>query len=326
MKHVLIDSDTGLDDALGLIHELPRHRERIVGITTVFGNAPVDDCTLHALEIVELLGVDVPVIKGASHPFGQGCGPAPQVHGLHGRGALPAASPARAPAPGYAANYILEQVAEKGGDLAIVAMGRLTNIALAFLLDPELMKRVGRIYWMGGAIAVSGNVSAIAEANVAGDPDAAAIVCASGLPITILPLDVTMNVRISEADLRSLDGSQHPAIQHLLSITPYYLDFYESILGVREAALHCGLLLSIALDETLITEEHALEVAIDTSPGVARGAMIADRRGLRTLRDASGDADVADTGKPRVIFGVNEQRYYDQFIADLQAMDRTTQR
>lgn len=316
MKRILIDSDTGLDDALGLVHGLPKHGDEIIGITTVFGNASVEDCTAHALELVELTGTDVPVVQGAPEPLISGCGPAPQVHGAHGRGPLPAAAPTRTAQPGYAAVHILEQAGKYGSDLVIVAMGRLTNVALAYRLDPTLMHSIGRIYWMGGAVSVSGNTSAVAEANVDGDPEAAAIICASELPLTILPLDVTMDVRFTEQDMRSLDRSNHPAITHLHAVIPYYLDFYESILGVREGSMHCGLLLGIALDPTLITEQHALSVGVETVGTLTRGMFVVDRREMRRINYKS----AANTSKVSVVYAVDAQRYKSTLMTDLQAM------
>ncbi len=316
MNRILIDSDTGLDDALGLVHELPKHSDEIIGITTVFGNASVEDCTAHALELVELTGVDIPVVQGAPEPFISGCGPAPQVHGAHGRGPLPAATPTRTAQPGYAAVHILEQAAKYGSDLVIVAMGRLTNLALAYRLDPTLMHSIGRIYWMGGAVSVSGNSSAVAEANVDGDPEAAAIICTSELPLTILPLDVTMDVRFTEQDMRSLRRSNHPAITHLQAVIPYYLDFYESILGAREGSMHCGLLLSIALDPTLITEQHTLAVGVETAGSLTRGMLVVDRREMRRLDHQT----TADRSKVSVVYAVDAQRYKTMLLDDLQAM------
>lgn len=318
MKKVLVDSDTGLDDAMGIVHGLLSDDIEIIAITSVFGNAEMVDCAYHAIEIVDLMSKSVPVIKGASAPLIAGCGPAPQVHGRYARGPLGKLDLDARVTPGYAAVCILEQIRRYGSDLVIVAMGRLTNLALAMRLDPDLMRRVGHIYWMGGAIAVSGNTSSVAEANADGDPEAAKIVCTSNLPLTILPLDVTMTALILEADIERLKAVRHPGVQHLVRIVPYYIDFYESILGTRACAAHCGLLLALAMDPSLITRSHRLPVDVEVGGSLTRSQLVVDRRKLRRLDEP--DTSMQDGA--RVVFEADVGRYRTMFMDALLGADR----
>lgn len=316
-RAVVIDSDTGVDDVWGIIQLVLDPTVDVIAVTTVFGNSDVDSCTGNALELIELCGADVPVHRGASEPFVDGCGPAPHVHGPTGRGGLGPAAPSTRPAPGTAAVRLAELAADRGNDLTIVAMCRLTNIALACMLAPEALRGIGGVLWMGGAIAVSGNTSQVAEANLHGDPEALQIILDRGVPLTILPLDVTMDVRIGDDDLRELlRGDPHPVVRHACAVMPYYLDFYESVLGVREAAMHCGLLAGIALDPTLVTEAHRISVAVELAGGHTRGMLVVDRRAHRRLAglDHAGPDEL-----PLVVFGVDGERYKEQLFAALTA-------
>ncbi|MGW4031824.1 nucleoside hydrolase [Streptomyces sp. NPDC004838] len=191
------------------------------------------------------------------------------VHGREGRGSLPAPALRTRPVPGHAVQRILETVAPNPSEVTIVAMGRLTNVALACLLEPETMKLVRNVVWMGGAVSVSGNTSPVAEANLDGDPEALRIVLAHAVPLTILPLDVTMDVRLTQDDLNGLATSAHPAVAHLTRLVPFYLDAYESILGVRECALRCGLLMGIVMDPGLVTS--SIGALHGTAPTAAEG-------------------------------------------------------
>lgn len=188
-------------------------------------------------------------------------------------------------------------------------MGRLTNLALAYRLAPELMRKAGSILWMGGAFSLSGNTSPVAEANLDGDPEAARIICMSGLPLTILPLDVTMEARITGDDVEKMRSVNHPGVQHLVRVVPYYLDFYQSILGVRECAGHCGLLLSIAVDPTLVTQTYRLPVSVETNGEFTRGMLVVDRRDLRSLTNRE-----AGVHGVNVIFKADTERYHSTFM------------
>lgn len=312
MKKILIDSDTGIDDAMAFVHGFLIPEIDILSVTAVFGNASMQDCANHAIEIIDLMGKEVPVIAGATKPLISGCGAAPEVHGAYGRGALGPLENGHRIAPGHAATHILEQVRTHGSDLTIVAMGRLTNIAIACSLDPDLMKTVGRIYWMGGVFSVSGNTSPVAEANLHGDPEAARIVLGAGLPLTVLPLDVTMQTLISHEDIRSLERSSHPGVRHLTQIVPYYLDAYERIIGVRKCAGHCGLLLAIAAYPELQLETEDRPITVETSGEFARGMLVVDRRNQPAPRPL-------DVPLSTLVVKADQKKYHEMFMQTLQA-------
>ncbi|MFE2043377.1 nucleoside hydrolase [Streptomyces sp. NPDC059477] len=310
---LVVDTDTGIDDAMALVHALLDNAP-IELITTVHGNSDVDSCTRNALELLELTQTDIPVARGAQGPIIQGCGAAPQIHGIEGRGSLPAPVLRTRPVPGHAVQRILEMVASNPSEVTIVAMGRLTNVALACLLEPQTMKSVRKVVWMGGAVSVSGNTSPVAEANLDGDPEALRIVLAHGVPLTILPLDVTMDVRLTQDDLNSLAASAHRAVVHLTRLVPFYLDAYEAILGVRECALHCGLLMGIVMDPSLVTASTRLPVTVELQGEHTRGMLVVDRREARGVRTPAVPSDIHT---PEIITGVDGQKYKAQFLAAL---------
>ncbi|WP_083258047.1 nucleoside hydrolase [Rhizobium sp. YK2] len=308
MKKVLIDSDTGLDDAMAFVHGMLMPEIEIIGVTAGHGNGATEDCAYHAIELIELMGKNIPVVRGAQGPLISGCGFAPEVHGPYARGALGKLDYASKVTPGYGPVFMLEQIRRYGADLTIVAMGRLTNLALAYCLDPELMKTVGSIMWLGGAHSTSGNTSPTGEANLDGDPEAARIVLRPELPVTIVTLDVSMDARITDADVQAMKAVEHPGVQHLTKILPFYLDFYEKILGVRECSGHVGLLLAMVAHPSLIRKIYRLPVRVETAGEFTRGMLVVDRRTLRSVTAPSGTEQglrivwEADTAKYRQLF------------------------
>lgn len=318
MKKILIDSDTGLDDAVAFVHWMLRDDIEIVGVTAGFGNGEMIDCAYHAIEIINMMGKTIPVVKGATVPLIAGCGAAPHVHGQYARGPLGKLDLEDQITPGYAANFILDQVREHGEDLTIVAFGRMTNLAIATRMDPDLMRKVGQIYWLGGAITASGNTSPVAEANVDGDAEAAKIVCTSDLPLTILTLDVSMGARIYAEDVERMRGVNHPGVQHLVKILPYYMDYYETIYGVRACASHLDLLLSIVVDPTLIQKEHRLPVDVETRGELTRSMLVVDRRKLRALSEP----DTSKDKGTRIIFEADVERHHAMFMDAMMNADK----
>lgn len=281
----------------------------IVGVTAGHGNGATEDCAYHAIEIIALMGKSIPVVRGAEGPLVSGGGFAPQVHGAFARGPLGKLDLAERVTPGYGPTFILEQIKRYGSDLTIVAMGRLTNLALAYSLDPKMMRKVGSIMWLGGTYAASGNTSAVAEANVHGDPEAARIVVEAGLPLTIMTLDVSMDALVTEEDVRAMAKIDHPGVQHLVRVLPFYLDFYESILGVRACSGHVGFLLACLADPSLITKRYRLPVQVETAGEFTRGMLVVDRRSLRSKTAPRGTEQGTD-----VIFEADASRYHSMFM------------
>ena len=194
MTKYIIDTDPGTDDAVAFIAALNSPELDILALTTVGGNASLEDTTRNALDLMTLLGrPDMPVYRGAETPL---TGVFPFAYDFHGPGGLsvPIPSSQSEPRPETAADYIQNAALEHSGDLVIVALGPLTNIAQAFIDRPNLRDHVKELIVMGGAVEVPGNITPHAEFNTYCDPRAANVVFQSGAPVTLIGLDVCREI------------------------------------------------------------------------------------------------------------------------------------
>ena len=193
LRPVWIDTDTGVDDAFALVSAFQLPGIEIVGISAVCGNVELEKTFRNARNVVSLCGKEnVPVYKGAEKPLIVPLSPAYNVHGEDGLGGavIPESKAPIESEPAVDALY--KKAKELNGELTIVAVGPLTNIAIALYKYPDFVKYVKEIAMMGGSIGVGGNCSTSAEFNIYGDPHAAQTVLKSGIEITMFPLDVTM--------------------------------------------------------------------------------------------------------------------------------------
>jgi inosine-uridine nucleoside N-ribohydrolase len=289
---ILIDTDPGIDDALAILLALASPEVSVEGITTVAGNVEVDLATTNVFRILDAVGPPrrPPVAQGAAAPLAGPLITAAHVHGDDGLGNLaafrePDGRP-RYPEPSHTletldgADVILETADRFAGRLVIVALGPLTNVAVALQRDHERLAQAERIVVMGGAVAVAGNVTPAAEFNIHVDPEAAAEVFASGLPIELVPLDVTRRVVLTEADLRAaLARSGCRTARFIEDFTAHGFDF-EAKRGDGRMTLHDPLAVGVAVDPTLVSFE-ALHVAVECTGRLTRGMTVADRRSHR---------------------------------------------
>ena len=286
---ILIDTDPGIDDALAILLALGSPEVSVEAITTVAGNVDVDLATRNALRVLDVVrpGRRPRVARGAAAPLAGRLVTAAHVHGADGLGNVgrclePDGRP-RYPEPSRTlemldgADLILETADRFAGRLVVVALGPLTNVALALRRDPGGLARAARIVVMGGAVAVPGNVTAAAEFNIHVDPEAAAEVFASGLPIELVPLDVTRRVVLTRAGLSAAlarhDGSTARFVE---DFTAHGFDF-ETQRGDGGMALHDPLAVGVAVDPSLVRFD-PLYVAVECEGRLTRGMTVADRR------------------------------------------------
>jgi purine nucleosidase len=280
---VYLDCDTGVDDALALAYLLASPAVDLVGVGTVSGNTSAGQAARNTLDLLALAGrSDVPVALGAhdhlTHPYGGG---AAFVHGDNGIGDVELPRAATGLDPRSAVELLIELSRAHEGALHVVAIGPLTNLALALDADPGLAARVAGVTIMGGAALVPGNISPVAEANVFNDPEAAAAVVAADWDVTIVPLDVTMENTLEEPDRQALlaaDGAFTRAVGEILDL---YFDFYLPQYGIRSSALHDPLAAAIAAGGIRPTRALRVPVVVDTTDGPGRGQTIVDLRGQR---------------------------------------------
>ena len=278
-----LDCDTGVDDAVALGYLLASPTVRLVGIGTVSGNLAAAPAARNTLDLLALAGQpDVPVAVGAhdhlSHGFDGG---APHVHGANGIGDVVLPRSSREPRAEDAVELLLALSHEYAGDLEIVAIGPLTNLALALRTDPTLVERIRSVTVMGGAGIAAGNITAVAEANIGNDPEAAAEVFAAEWDVTLVPLDVTMEHTLEESDRQALLAAESPFARALGEILDLYFDFYEPTYGRRMCALHDPLAAVLAVGGVTATRAPLVPITVDTSDGPGRGQTIADLRNQR---------------------------------------------
>lgn len=205
-RKIIIDCDPGIDDALALVYAHGHPGLALAGLTTVAGNVSLDKTTANALRIRDFLGMTgVPVVAGCPEPLLRSAIDARDVHGESGLGQVQLPDPASGPDPGHAADFIIDQVRAAPGEITLIAVGPLTNIALAVRRYPALTAEVSDFVIMGGSSG-RGNVTPAAEFNVAADPEAAAIVFGAGWTVTMVGLDVTLKARADAGIRKRLAG------------------------------------------------------------------------------------------------------------------------
>jgi purine nucleosidase len=196
---IMIDCDPGIDDALALVFAHGHPGLDLRGITTVAGNVGLDTTTANALAVRDYIGMeDVPVVAGCAGPLLRKALSSRGVHGVSGLGAAVIPRSAAGPAAGHAADYLSGAIAAAPGQVTLVAVGPLTNVAVAVARSPQLVTQVSDFVIMGGS-AGRGNVTPAAEFNIAADPEAAAIVFSAGWTVTMIGLDVTLQARATAA-------------------------------------------------------------------------------------------------------------------------------
>ncbi|ORA39204.1 nucleoside hydrolase [Mycobacterium aquaticum] len=280
MTKVIIDTDTGVDDGMGLLYALVSPEIQVVGVTTSFGNVDVEKVTRNTAICMERLGSTAPLARGAERAIaGEAPTFNPQIHGHDGFGN------ANLPDPEYsnlvdvsAAELTIRLVDENPGELTYIGLGPLTNLALAVLLDPSLPQRLTRVVWMGGAAAHHGNVTPVAEADALHDPEAAAVVIGENWEFVQVGLDVTDETVFGVDDLQTVRQSSSPAAQLVAAGAPSYMDFYEPILGRYGCAMHSPLTIAVVAHPELVLAEQKYRMHVELTGTYTRGMTVVDRR------------------------------------------------
>ena len=280
-RRVIFDTDIGIDDAMALLMLHFAEDVTIEAITTVSGNASIGDTTRNALYVAERFAIDAPVYRGASGPMGPalGSGFPDFVHGKNGLGDIPLQEPAGSVERLPAAEAIVELAEAHPGELSLVCVGRLTNLARALEMSPRLPELLREVVIMGGLFGYRshrGNVSPVAEANFAGDPLAADRVLGSGAACTVVGLDVTHETIMDETFISALVDSAGEAGSFIHAITRYYFDFYESNSGARQCPIHDSSAVACLLHPELY--EFASGPVRVVSEGMAMGQSILGER------------------------------------------------
>jgi inosine-uridine nucleoside N-ribohydrolase len=280
-KRILIDTDPGVDDSMAILLAFASPEVQVEGLTTVFGNVGVDLTTKNALRLVELAGrPDVPVASGAEKPLLRPfTGKGSLVHGSNGLGEVEMPEPKGQPDKRKAAQFIIDTIMENPGEITLVPLGPLTNVALAVATEPRIAENVREVVLMGGAAGVPGNASPVAEANIRNDPESAHIVFHAGWPLTMIGLDVTEKSMMAPEYLERLRAANNPWTDFIDKITKHYLRFYGT-LGLEAMPVHDSSALAYVIDPTLFTTRHVY-TDVDHQSEHHHGQTVPDWRGQR---------------------------------------------
>lgn len=265
IERILIDTDPGVDDAMAILYAIAAPDIQLVGLSTIFGNVTIEIATRNALQLLELAGVDIPVSRGAGQPLRRELAPPPDfIHGAQGLGEALLTAPSRNADPRPAARFIIDTILANPGEITLVPVGPLTNLALALREAPEIAKIVKKVIVMGGAVRTAGNVNEHAEANIWNDPDAAAEVFAAEWPLTLVGLDVTQHVRCKDQDLEPMRATSPKCGPFLNEAAAFYFRFHEKERGFTGCYLHDpSAVICATHPEWFETAEGPLTVTVD---------------------------------------------------------------
>jgi purine nucleosidase len=252
-EKIIYDTDPGIDDALGLLLLAASPEIDLLAITVTHGNTSQEKCLNNALKLVELTGITkVPVARGAEEPLVKELSVAEETHGEGGLGYAILPKSEISPCSELAHDLIIRLVRENPGEVTLLCVGPMTNIALAFLKAPEIVSKVRRIVSMGGAIHYPGNVTPQAEYNVFCDPEAFEIVLKSGIDFTLVPLDVTYQCILTTDHLEKITEARREIRNFIFDSTRFYMEFHEDYQGIKGCAINDPLAAAILLDPTLV--------------------------------------------------------------------------
>lgn len=270
-RKLIIDTDPGVDDAMAIFYALSSPEFEVVGLTTVFGNAATSICTQNALRLLEIAErFDIPVAAGAEHSLTM---PSREiggfVHGADGQGNTNLAPPSTQAIDQHAAQFLIDTIRLFPGEITIVALGPLTNLALMFLMQPDIAPLIREIVLMGGNAFVPGNINPAAEANIYSDPEAADLVFGAACPVTMIGLDVTMKIYLRTEHFDQIGRYDNARARYLARILPFYRAFYSSRLGFDAIPVHDSTTITYLLNPALFkTVSYGVRVETD---GISRG-------------------------------------------------------
>jgi purine nucleosidase len=239
MKHILLDTDPGIDDSLAILLALASPEISLEGLSIVHGNCSLEQATTNALSILELANAShIPVAVGCELPLVQPSLLAPETHGNTGLGYAKLPGPRTKPQVQHGCDFLIERIMSAPGEVTLVAIGPLTNVALAIRQEPRIVQSLKELIIMGGAIRYEGNTTALAEFNTYADPHAAHIVYHAGIPTTLVPLDVTYQCVLTQGDVDRLLRLDSPLTRFIADATRFYMEFHDEYQGVQGCVIN----------------------------------------------------------------------------------------
>ncbi len=280
-KNIIIDTDPGQDDAVAIMMALGSPELEVLGITVVAGNVPLNLTARNTRIICELAGrTDIKIFAGADKPIRGDQVTAEHAHGSSGLDGIELFEPSIPLQKMHATDFLLQTVSERPSKtVSLCPIGPLTNIALALKRKPEIGRRIEQIVMMGGGYFIQGNVTPSAEFNIFADPEAAEIVFQSGIPITMLPLDVTHKVLANKRRLNCIKSINNSASDALAGMLSFYGRYNSKKYGEDGAPLHDPTAIAWLIDPDLFTGKFC-NVEIEVNSSLTRGATVIDWWGV----------------------------------------------
>lgn len=280
-RTIIIDTDPGQDDAVAILLALASPEVRVLGLTAVAGNVPLALTERNARIVCELAGrADLPVFAGCDTPLKRKLVTAEHVHGKTGLDGPQLPDPVMPLQAGHAVDWIIDTLRrEPAGTITLCPLGPLTNIATAFLRAPDIIPRVQEIVLMGGAYFEVGNITPAAEFNIYVDPEAAEIVFRSGVPLTVMPLDVTHKALTSKVWVDSIRAMGTEVGRMVAAWTDFFERFDVAKYGSAGAPLHDPTVIAYLIRPDLFTGRH-INVEIETGSELTLGMTVADWWGV----------------------------------------------
>ncbi len=308
---VLVDVDTGGDDALALLLAMASPALEVRGISCVAGNCGLEQVVTNTLRLLD--GIDappVPVAVGMDRPIVDAGRPPPALHGSDGMGDLGLPGPRRRALGLHAVEFLRDALTEAAEPLTLICLAPLTNIAMLLRIYPGVGEKIARVYVMGGTYAAPGNATPAAEFNVRCDPEAAAIVLGSGLPVTLYPLDPFMQVRITREEAVAMTRAAGAGARIAGGIALHYCRYFGADFSLIGDA---GTVAAVIDPEGAATVRSP--VRVELTGGATRGATVFDRRLWAAEDSGDGFSEI------EVITGVDAPRYRRLMAAALGVED-----
>ncbi len=271
VKKIIIDTDPGVDDSLAIFVALNSPELEVLGLTTIFGNAVTTTCTENALRLLEIAErTDIPVAEGAHIPLnGNFRGAATFVHGDNGQGNAELSLPTTKSLEVDAVTFLKETIETHPNEITLVPVGPLTNIANLLTQHPGVDKKIKEIVLMGGNAQSAGNATPTAEANILNDPEAADVVFSAQCEITMVGLDVTNNVFMSEEQVNTIGSFNNAKSEHINKINPFYFSFLKNFFEENGMPIHDSSAVTYLVHpEYFETIQHPIKVE---TLGISRG-------------------------------------------------------
>ena len=302
-EKLIYDTDPGIDDALGLLLLAASPEIDLLAITVTHGNTTQEKCLKNALQLAELAGIShIPVARGASEPLVKELSVAEETHGDGGLGYAVLPEAAISPATESAHDLIIRLVNEDPGQITLLCVGPMTNIALALLKEPQIAGKVKRVVAMGGAIHYPGNATPQSEYNVFCDPESYDIVMQSGIDMTLVPLDVTYQCILTSEHVSKISAARESVRNFVAESTRFYMEFHDEYQGIKGCAINDPLAAAIIIDPSLVTMvDYFVEIELRSETSKAK--TIADHYGALKRKPNA-----------HVAMQVNVERFMDLFI------------